>query len=551
MLDEYDYIIIGAGSAGCVLAEALSKDPGHRVLVLEAGRRDWSPMIHMPAGIQRLIEGTKHNWAFRTVPQRHMNDRRMFIPQGKAIGGTSSINGMIYIRGSRQDYDGWAERGCEGWGYEDVLPIFKALETNTRLRDEYHGNEGPLNVTDFTHLNPLTAVFLDACREIGIPANADFNGRQQHGAGHFQYTVKNGRRMSAARAFLHPANRSRPNLDVVPHTQVNRIVVERGRAEGVEIVVGRERKVVRALREVIVSAGAFNSPKVLLLSGIGPADELRAVDVPVVHDLPGVGKGLQDHLDAATIYNATTKLTYDDAGKFPHKYIHGARYLLFRSGPVTSSGCEAVAYTKSEAALEQPDISVHFLPAWVVDHGFTKMPGNGITLHNNNMRPLSRGEVKLASNDPTDAPLIDPNYMAEPSDVAKMIACVRIGREIMETKAFRPYVSGPHAPSPALRTDKEIIEFVKETAETDYHPVGSCRMGVDELSTVDPTLKVRGIEGLRVIDSSIMPTLIGGNTNAASIMIGAKGASMILGIDALAGRTISESGRMRAATPAQ
>ncbi len=531
MRDEYDFIIIGAGSAGCVLASELSKNPDHRVLVLEAGRRDWSPMIHMPAGIQSLIQGTSHNWAFRTVPQRHMNNRRMFAPQGKGIGGTSSINGMIYIRGSRQDYDGWARTGCSGWSYDEVLPVFKKLEANTRFRDNYHGNDGPLNVTDFTHINPLTRVFLDACQENGIPKNDDFNGRGQYGSGYFQYTVKHGRRMSSARAFLHPANRARRNLDVIANVLVTKVVVEHQRATGVEVVVNRERKVIRASREVIVSAGAFNSPKILLFSGIGPADELKEVGVPVVHDLPGVGKGLQDHLDAATIYKATTKLTYDDAGRFPQKYIHGARYLLSRSGPVSSSGCEAVAYTKSDSSLDQPDISVHFLPAWVIDHGFTQMPGNGITLHNNNMRPLSRGEVKLASSNPKEAPLIDPNYMSNPGDLAKMIACVRIGREIMESKAMKPYVSGPYSPLPEIKTDEQILEYVRQSAETDYHPVGSCRMGVDGNATVDPQLRVHGLDRLRVIDSSIMPTLIGGNTNAASIMIGAKGASMILDQD--------------------
>lgn len=530
MRKEYDYIIVGAGSAGCVLASELSRDPDTRVLVVEAGRRDWSPMIHMPAGIQSLIEGTAHNWAFRTVPQKHLNNRRVFIPQGKAIGGSSAINGMIYIRGSRQDYDRWAAEGCAGWGYDDVLPVFRRLEANTRLDDEFHGTEGPLNVTDFTYLNPLTATFLEACDEIGIPRNADFNGVTQHGAGHFQYTVKDGRRMSSARAFLHPARRSRPNLDVHANTLVSRIVLEHGRAVGIELV-GDDRRAstIRAAREVIVSSGAFNSPKLLLLSGIGPADELRRAGVEVVHDLPGVGKGLQDHLDAASIWHASTKLTYDDAARFPHRYIHGARYLLFRSGPVTSSGCEAVAYTKSEAGLEEPDVSVHFLPAWVIDHGFTKPPGNGITLHNNNMRPVSRGEVRLASANPLDAPLIDPNFMADPADVRKMIACVRIGREIMESKAFRPYVSHPYAPLADVRTDAEIVEFVRRTAETDYHPVGSCRMGVHDLATVDPELKVRGVEGLRVVDASIMPWLIGGNTNAASIMIGAKGSDLILG----------------------
>ncbi len=535
MREEYDFIIIGAGSAGCVLASELSRNPETRVLVLEAGRRDWSPMIHMPAGIQSLIEGTSHNWAFRTVPQRHMNGRRLFAPQGKAIGGTSSINGMIYIRGSRQDYDGWARAGCTGWSYNDVLPVFKRLEANVRIHNEYHGNDGPLNVADFTHINPLSRVFLDACKENGIPKNDDFNGQVQHGFGYFQYTVKDGRRMSSARAFLHPANRARRNLDVIPNIMVTKVVVERQHATGVEVVMNRERKVIRASREVVVSAGAFNSPKILLLSGIGPADELNEVGVPVVHDLSGVGKGLQDHLDAATIYKATTKLTYDDAGRFPQKYVHGARYLLFRSGPVTSSGCEAVAYAKSEPSLDQADISVHFLPAWVIDHGFTKMPGNGITLHNNNMRPFSRGEVRLASGNPEDAPLIDPNYMSDPRDLAKMIACVRIGREIMESRAFKPYVSGPYAPLPDIKTDEQILEYVRQSAETDYHPVGSCRMGVDGGATVDPQLRVRGLEGIRVIDSSIMPTLIGGNTNAASIMIGAKGASMILDRDAATG----------------
>ncbi|MDQ0474247.1 GMC family oxidoreductase [Labrys wisconsinensis] len=529
MRKEYDYIIVGAGSAGCVLASELSRDRDTRVLIVEAGRGDWSPMIHMPAGIQSLIEGTAHNWAFRTVPQKHLNNRRMFIPQGKAIGGTSSINGMIYIRGSRQDYEKWAAEGCTGWGYQDVLPVFKRLEANTRIRDEYHGNDGPLNVTDFTYLNPLTATFLEACDEIGLPRNKDFNGATQFGAGHFQYTVKDGRRMSAARAFLHPARKSRPNLDVYANTLVSRIVVENGRAVGIELV-GNDRRAttIRATREVIVSSGALNSPKLLLLSGIGPAAELKQAGVKAIHDLPGVGKGLQDHLDAAAIWHASTRLTYDDAARFPYKYMHGARYLLLRSGPVTSSGCEAVAYTKSEPGLSEPDVSVHFLPAWVINHGFTKPPGHGITLHNNNMRPVSRGEVKLASADPLDAPLIDPNFMADPFDVKKMIGCVKIGREIMETKAFRPYVSRPYAPLADVRTDEQIVEFVRQTAETDYHPVGSCRMGVDDLATVDPRLRVRGLDGLRVVDSSIMPHLIGGNTNAASIMIGAKGSDMIL-----------------------
>jgi len=528
MRSEYDYIIIGAGSAGCVLASELSKNPHHRVLVVEAGRRDWSPMIHMPAGIQSLIEGTSYNWAFRTVPQKHMNNRKMFIPQGKAIGGTSSINGMIYIRGSRQDYDNWASQGCTGWRYEDVLPVFKRLEANTRIRNRFHGNDGPLNVTDFTFRNPLTDVFFEACGEIGIPRNEDFNGSGQYGFGHFQYTVKDGRRMSSARAFLHPANRTRRNLDVFANTVVSKIIVERQRAVGIEIVENKARRTIRATCEVIVSAGAFNSPKLLLLSGIGPADELRPLGVPVAHDLPGVGKGLQDHLDAATLYRASTPLTYDRDSQFPRKYVHGARYLLFRSGPVSSSGCEAVAYTKSEHGLEQPDVSVHFLPAWVIEHGFKKETGAGITLHNNNMRPLSRGEVRLASSDPHVAPLIDPNYMADPLDQKKMIACVRIGREIMESNAFKPYISGPYAPLPNIKTDDEVLDYVRQSAETDYHPVGSCRMGVDGIAVVDPRLRVHGLEALRVVDSSIMPALVGGNTNAASIMIGAKGAEMIL-----------------------
>ncbi len=536
MHSEYDYIVIGAGSAGCVLASELSRNADHRVLVIEAGRWDWSPMIHMPAGIQSLIEGTSYNWAFKTVPQKHMNDRRMFIPQGKAIGGTSSINGMIYIRGSRQDYDNWARQGCTGWSYEDVLPVYKRLEANTRIRDQFHGNDGPLNVTDFSYRNPLTQVFLQACSEIGIPKNDDFNGIQQYGAGYFQHTVKNGRRLSAARAFLHPARRSHQNLDVCANTVVSRILVERQRAVGVEIIENKARKIIRATREVIVSAGAFNSPKMLLLSGIGPADELRPLGVPVVHDLPGVGKGLQDHLDAATLYRASTPLTYDRDARFPRKYLHGARYLLSRSGPVSSSGCEAVAYTKSEPGLEQPDISVHFLPAWVIEHGFRKESGGGITLHNNNMRPLSRGEVKLASGDPYEAPLIDPNYMADPVDMKKMIACVRIGREIMESNAFKPYVAGPYDPPITVKSDEEILAYVRQSAETDYHPVGSCRMGIDQTAVVDPRLRVHGLDGLRVIDSSIMPALIGGNTNAATIMIGAKGAEMILE-DAGAART--------------
>lgn len=534
-LPAYDYIITGAGSAGCVLANILSAESDVRVLLLEAGERDSSPLIHMPGAVGKLIGGTRFNWSYRTVPQRALNNRCLFLPQGKGLGGSSSINGMIYIRGNRADYDYWRQLGNPGWGYEDVLPYFLAMENNQRLRNEFHGNEGPLFVSDFVSPHPLTDVFIAAAAECGVPRNSDFNGEQQEGTGLFQQTVRRGLRWSATKAFLRPAL-GRKNLTVLPETLVSRILVEKGRAVGVETVDARgNRTSYRAEREVVVTSGAVGSPKLLLLSGIGPADELREVGVPVKHDLPGVGKNFHDHLDITVIYECTKPITYDGQDALIPSIRHGLQFLLFRTGNVASALCQAAAYVRSDPALDIPDISLHFLPIGFLDHGRIRLSGHNMTFHNNNMRPRSRGEIKLASDDPSKPPLIDPNYASDPYDMNVMVQCVKWIRRLTKTKAMQPYVGGERYPGVEVQSDEEIANYVREHAETDYHPVGGCKMGTDPMAVVDPTLKVHGMEGLRVADSSIMPAIISGNTNAPTIMIATKAADFIRGKSTHAG----------------
>ena len=527
----YDYIITGAGSAGCVLANKLTASGDAKVLVLEAGLRDLSPMIHMPGAVGKLIGGTRYNWAFRTAPQKHLNNRQLFLPQGKAIGGSSSINGMIYIRGNRNDYDHWRQLGNRGWGYDDVLPYFIAEENNQRIRSEFHGNEGPLHVSDFRSPHPLSTVFQSAAAELGVPRNQDFNGPVQEGTGLFQQTVRNGLRWSAARAYLRPAMR-RPNLTVLPRTVATKIIVENGRAVGIEAMGPTGVKsTYRSSREVIVTSGAVGSPKLLLLSGIGPADELREVGVPVVHDLPGVGKNFHDHLDITVIYRCLKPITYDGQDAFLPSLRHGLEFLLFRTGNVASSPCQAAAYVRSDPALDTPDISLHFLPVGFLDHGRIRLDGHSLTFHNNNMRPRSRGEIRLVSSDPNATPHIDPNYAADPYDMGVMIACVKWVRRLMKTEAMLPYAGEERLPGKDVESDEDIAAYVREHAETDYHPVGSCKMGNDRLAVVDDRLKVHGLEGLRVTDSSIMPAVISGNTNAPTIMIACKAADMIGEVD--------------------
>jgi choline dehydrogenase len=523
---EYDYIIVGAGSAGCVLANRLSEQSAFKVLLLEAGGSDNHLYVRMPAGIANL--GTpRFNWRFTTVPQKAMNGRRMYQPRGKLLGGSSSVNAMVYMRGQAADYDHWRQLSNAGWGYDDVLPFFKKAENNERINDGFHGQGGPLNVAERPYTNPLTHAFVAAAQQAGIPFNPDFNGTVQLGCGLFQVTQKNGERWSAASAYLHPA-RVRKNLTNITKAQATRVVIERGRALGVEYVRSGKRHTVRASRDIVLAGGAFNSPQLLLLSGVGPADELRAIGVAVVHDLPGVGKNLQDHLNVNILQYAQPKTTLDGKAKLLPSMAVALQWALYRTGPGTSNVAEAGAFVVSGLGAATPDIQFHFIPAQVFDHARTTLDGFGVTLHSCVLRPQSRGEVRLASSDPLAAPAINPNYLASSYDLKILIDGIRRGRDILAAPAFKPWLKEERIPGPALQSDTELEQFVRATAETEYHPVGTCKMGGDAMAVVDERLRVRGIDGLRVIDASIMPTLVSGNTNAPTIMIAEKGSQMML-----------------------
>lgn len=526
MTDEpFDYIIVGAGAAGCAVANRLSEDPDCKVLLLEAGGRDWSPLIHMPVGFTKLTS-PKVNWGFTTVPQAQLNDREMWYPQGRTLGGSTSINAMIYIRGNRQDYETWAELGNKEWGFDQVLPFFRRAEHNERLNDEYHGSAGPMNVTEQVQHNELSKAFVRAAQELGLKYNADFNGAVQDGVGYYDVTQRAARRESASTAYLRPAKK-RPNLEIQPHALGTRVIVEGGKAVGVEYTVKRKLMKSRVTREVILSGGSVNSPRLLLLSGIGPADELRALGIDVVHDLPGVGKNFQDHMDVY-LTAETTPVSYNESDRPDKAIAAGLQYLMYRTGPVTASVCEAGMFVRSSDAVEAPDIQMHCLPAFVIDHGKMRVKGHGMTINTCHLRPKSVGSVTLRSSDPSDMPAIDPNFLSDPYDWEVSLEGFKWGREMLATKAYAPFVKKEHMPGSGVRTDAEIRDYVKQWAKTDYHPVGSCKMGEDDMAVVDQQLRVHGISGLRVIDASIMPTLISGNTQATSIMIGEKGAHHVL-----------------------
>jgi choline dehydrogenase len=531
--NEYTYIVVGAGAAGCVLANRLSADPTHRVLLLEAGGRDLNPLIHIPVGFTKLTTPDV-NWGFSTVPQAQMDGREMWYPQGRTLGGSTSINAMIYIRGQRFDYDRWAQLGNVGWAYEDVLPYFKASEHNERLNDRYHGTEGEMNVTQQVAFNELSKAFVRALQELGVPFSADVNGADQAGVTFYDVTQRRARRESSATAFLRPA-KGRPNLTVITRAQATRVVTERGRAVGVQFFQHKQMRTAYAAGEVILSGGAVNSPKLLMLSGIGPGDELSRLGIPVTHDLPGVGKNLQDHMDVyLTADTAPVSFNQEDR---PLKAAASAiQYLLFRTGPLTATVCEAGAFVRSNKEVSSPDIQIHCLPAYVIDHGRMRVKGHGMTVNTCNLRPRSIGSVKLRSDDAFDSPLIDPNFCGDEEgyDWQHSIAGFRWGRRILRSKAMQGLVVREHMPAADVESDEEVRAYIRKWSKTDYHPVGTCKMGTDEAAVVDTQLRVRGVEGLRVIDASIMPTLISGNTQAPSIMIGERGAALVLGRDRLA-----------------
>jgi choline dehydrogenase len=529
--ETYDFIVTGAGSAGCAVAARLSESGKYRVLLLEAGGRDWNPWIHLPLGLHKLYVNPSVNWMFESEPVPGLNNRTSYQPRGKVLGGTSSINGMIYMRGTPNDYDGWRQRGCEGWGWEQVLPFFKKAENQSRGASDLHGVGGPLNVYDMPVQSELATALVDACVEAGIPRNTDFNGPKQEGAGHYQTTTSRLRRWNTSTAYLRPA-RGRANLVVSPRSHATRVVIENARATAVEYQTPQGLKRARATREIVVSGGVYGSPQLLLLSGVGPGTHLKDMGLGVVHDLPGVGMNLHDHFNTYCAFRCAKPVTYNDLyNSVGRQVMAGLKYVFTGSGPLTGNGIFAGAFVRSDTRLEQPDLQINMFGWSIVKrdrqglkpHGFP-----GFSLAPVHLRPEGRGSVRLKSPDPLAAPEIRFDFLATDYDRQAIVAGLKIARRIASQPALKAYALDEIVPGVTATTDDQLLEDVRNRGVSNLHPVGTCRMGGDAMSVVDSRLRVRGIAGLRVADASIMPEIVAGNTNAPSIMIGEKGAQMIL-----------------------
>jgi len=525
---EFDYVIVGAGSAGCVLANRLSADGRNSVLLLEAGPKDTNLWIHVPLGYGKLFKEKTVNWMYQTEPEPGLDGRQVFQPRGKVLGGSSSINGLLYVRGQHEDYDRWRQRGNAGWGYDDVLPYFRKAENQQRGADKYHGAGGPLPVSDWRHADPLSEAFVVAAAQTGIPTNPDFNGASQEGAGFFQTTTQRGRRASTAYSYLRPA-KNRSNLDVETSALAQRILFEGRRARAVEYRQSGALRTARARKEILVSSGAYNSPQLLQLSGVGPAELLKQHGIDIVLDAPGVGNDLQDHLQVRLVTRCSQPVTLNDILNHPvRRVMAGARYAAFRKGPLTIAAGTSGAFFKTNPRLATPDIQIHFLPFSTDRMGEKLHSFSAFSASVCQLRPESRGSLRIKSADPAVPPEIRINYLATETDRTAFIEGFKILRQILAAPALKPYAVDEILPGSKVTSDEDILAFCRQTGSTVYHPTSTCRMGNDPLAVVDQRLRVRGIKGLRVIDASVMPDLMSGNTNAPTIMIAEKASDMIL-----------------------
>lgn len=523
---QYDTIIIGAGSAGCVLANRLSENTGHQVLLLEAGGRDWNPLMHIPAGLGLLVKFKSTNWGYHTEPEPALDNRRLYWPRGKVLGGSSSINAMCYCRGHRLDYDDWAAAGNQGWDYDSVLPWFRKSENQQHGPSAYHGVDGPLAVSDLRCVNPLSDMFLEAAGQCGFQRTDDFNGPHQRGFAHYQVNQENGRRCSTAVAYLNPV-KGRSNFQLATHALVSRILLDGTRAIGVEANIRGRQRQIHAGR-VILCGGSINSPQLLMLSGIGPADHLRATGIDTSVELPGVGRNLQDHLNICTLVRCRQPLSYDRLDRPLSLLRNGWKYLARRNGAFSSNLAESGGFVLSRFAEDdRPDIQIHFVPALLDDHGRNRLDGDGMTIHACYLRPRSRGHILLKSADPREAPALHANYLDDEHDVKMMLECAALGRRLFAAPAFAAIKGGEYFPGKNVQTENELLGFIRRKAESIYHPVGTCKMGTDAMAVVDPGLAVHGMQGLFVVDASVMPTLVAGNTNAPTIMIAERAADLL------------------------
>jgi len=538
-MDEFDFVVVGAGSSGCVMANRLTACGRYKVLLLEAGPTDQqNPLIKMPAGIAALMSSRKYTWRFWTTPQAHLGNREMFQPRGKTLGGSSSINACVNIRGNAADFNLWADLGCDGWSYDEVLPYFKKSENYAPLQhgpnkelSRFHGMNGPLHISSSAHLNPVSAAFVQAGIQAGWPRNEDFNGASQTGFGIYKSYHKDGQRFSNARAYLWPIL-GRTNLTVLTEVRVSRVVFDGKQATGIEYISRGLKKLVKARREVVLSAGAFNTPQILMLSGVGPRSELERHNIPLQHELPGVGKNLQDHLDVFLVMRAKRGVTISMRPMaVGRRFLELFKYIFFKRGEFSSHLAEAGGFVKSVESEPIEDLQFHVVPLPATRHGLNLWPlfrHYAYSIMAYDLRPLSRGELRLKSADPMDAPEIDPNYGAHQRDIDRLVRAIKILRNLVKQPALKAYSRSELAPGARVQTDSDLERWVRQTAETAYHPVGTCKMGVDDMAVVDSRLRVRGLTGLRIVDCSIMPTLLGGNTNAAATMIAEKAADMVL-----------------------